>query len=201
MNEAMLYRPNNRKSIWFSLVCALTIHIALVALAENKSKPVVSGSTPEGADIIGIDNPTADPIVMDVSPPEQPPIPDDQEFHDENVAQRIYPRKKISPAPVRSNSAGATNGMRGSAKALALYAPRPAYPYEARRAGITGSGIAQLIVDPASGNVTDARMSQSTGNPVLDNATLSAFRRWRFKAGMAENIAVPITYTLTGVSY
>ena len=34
-----------------------------------------------------------------------------------------------------------------------------------------------------SGSVTDATMAQSIGNPILDNATVSAFRRWRFKPG------------------
>jgi periplasmic protein TonB len=97
---------------------------------------------------------------------------------------------------------GMTTGMRGgSAKALALYAPKPNYPYEARRSGTTGSGIAQLTVNSAAGNVVDVRMAQSTGSPILDNATVSAFRRWRFKPGVASNVNVPITYTLTGVSY
>ena len=88
----------------------------------------------------------------------------------------------------------------GSVKALTLYAPRPVYPYEARRERITGSGIAELIVAPSVGTVIDARMAQSTGSVILDNATLDAFRRWRFKPGAA-NIRVPVTYTLTGVSY
>jgi outer membrane biosynthesis protein TonB len=35
----------------------------------------------------------------------------------------------------------------------------------------------------------------------LDNATVEALRRWRFKPGVASNIAVPVTYTLSGVSY
>jgi TonB family protein len=84
---------------------------------------------------------------------------------------------------------------------LALYAPKPSYPYEARRGGITGSGIAHLIVNSGAGNVIEARMSQSTGNPILDSATLSALRSWRFKPGVASNVEVPITYTLSGVSY
>jgi TonB family protein len=44
-------------------------------------------------------------------------------------------------------------------------------------------------------------MAQSTGSVILDNATLEALCRWRFKPGMARNIRVPITYTLTGVTY
>jgi TonB family protein len=44
-------------------------------------------------------------------------------------------------------------------------------------------------------------MVQSTGNPILDNATVEALRRWRFKPGVAANVHVPITFTLSGVSY
>ena len=44
-------------------------------------------------------------------------------------------------------------------------------------------------------------MSRSTGNAVLDNATISGFRRWRFKPGTVSQVQTPITYTLTGASY
>jgi len=49
--------------------------------------------------------------------------------------------------------------------------------------------------------VTDASMAQSIGNPILDNATVSTFRRWRFKAGAFSKVKVPITYTMSGASY
>ena len=204
MNGALIYRPNNRKLIWIAFACAITIHLGAIAIAQSNSKPIPLKW--EG----GPDN----PVIGMIDPPPQPPDPEiilppepaaiqDQEFVDENVTRApIHPRKKTPAAPVRSNSAGMMSAMRGgSAKALALYAPKPNYPYEARRGGITGSGIAQLTVDTGSGNVIDARMSQSTGNAILDNATVSAFRRWRFKPGVASNVDVPITYTLTGVSY
>ena len=59
-----------------------------------------------------------------------------------------------------------------------------------------------LCFDTASGNVTDASMAQSIGNPILDNATVSTFRRWRFQPGKcAPKVKVPITYPMTGASY
>ena len=88
------------------------------------------------------------------------------------------------------------------AKAVAIFAPKPDYPYEARSRHVTGSGVCVLSVDVSSGNVTDASMAQSIGNPILDNATTSTFRRWRFRAGqVAPKVKVPITYTMTGASY
>ena len=61
------------------------------------------------------------------------------------------------------------------AKVLAINAPRPEYPYEARRQHATGSGVAVLHVDLASGNVTSVALEQSTGHAILDAATVSAF--------------------------
>ena len=88
------------------------------------------------------------------------------------------------------------------AKAVAIFAPKPDYPYEARSRHVTGSGVAVLSVDTASGSVTDATMAQSIGSPILDNATTSTFRRWRFQPGkVAPKVKVPITYTMTGASY
>src|ERR1039457_3565151 len=50
----------------------------------------------------------------------------------------------------------------------AISAPRPDYPYEARRQHMVGRGIAILEVEPFTGNVTHAYMAQSTGYSLLD---------------------------------
>ncbi len=84
------------------------------------------------------------------------------------------------------------------AKALAIYAPRPAYPYEARTKHMTGSGIVLLIVDPSSGNVTSAQLLKSTGHKILDDSALEAFRQWRFKPGSVHKVKIPINFTMQG---
>ena len=81
-----------------------------------------------------------------------------------------------------------------AAKAVAVSTPLPEYPYQARRAQITGSGVCVMIVDTPSGNVTSAVMEQSTGNAILDKVTTDAFRKWRFKPGTVSQIRVPISY-------
>ena len=130
-------------------------------------------------------------------PPEQ--VPADLEiFPEENrMSPPVRPRKKTQVASFVRAIAAPLGGV----KALVTYAPRPVYPYEARRQRITGSGIALLTVDSVDGNVVDVRMVQSCGSSILDNATLDAFQRWRFKPGSVERVQVPITYTLTGPSY
>jgi TonB family protein len=81
-----------------------------------------------------------------------------------------------------------------AAKAVAVSTPIPDYPYQARRAHITRSGVCLMTVDTASGNVTNAVMEQSTGNGILDKVTTDAFRKWRFKPGTVSQIRVPISY-------
>ncbi len=80
------------------------------------------------------------------------------------------------------------------AKAVAVNAPLPGYPYQARRAHITGSGVCVMLVDTASGKVTAAMMAESTGNAILDKVTTDAFRQWRFKRGTVSRVRVPVTY-------
>jgi TonB family protein len=81
-----------------------------------------------------------------------------------------------------------------AAKAVAVSTPIPEYPYQARRAHVTWSGVCLMTVDTASGNVTSAVMDQSTGNGILDKVTTDAFRKWRFKPGTVSQIRVPISY-------
>jgi TonB family protein len=86
-----------------------------------------------------------------------------------------------------------------SAKAFAVNAPRPEYPYEARRQKITGDGV--MTVDPVTGNVISVSMSKTTGSPFLDNAALAGFKKWRFRPGTVSSVTCPVTFTLTGASY
>ena len=76
------------------------------------------------------------------------------EFHEETDAAaeaEPYKPKPIAPIarpPHRSAEAGPMSIS--SAKALAIIAPRPEYPYEAR-SNITGSGVCVVTVDMGSG--------------------------------------------------
>jgi TonB family protein len=60
----------------------------------------------------------------------------------------------------------------------------------------TGTGFALLEVDPRTGIVTSARMSESTGWGALDNAALDAFRQWRFTPGTVSAVRIPVTFGL-----
>ncbi|HZS16491.1 MAG TPA: energy transducer TonB [Candidatus Udaeobacter sp.] len=77
----------------------------------------------------------------------------------------------------------------------------PQYPFEARYVGIGGSGVAVVSVDPSTGLVVSVAMSKSTGNAILDNASLAAFRRWRFAPGRpVSKVHIPVNFVAEPMS-
>ena len=201
MNPALVYRQHGRSIFWIAFMSALAIHLGAVALAKTKSPTTTLEDFNPPADLELVDTAETEPALVEesaVPPPLEQIRPDQDNFQEEN----------ITPPPVRAHrrtrSASLVRGTTASlraVKAMVAYAPRPVYPYEARRQRVTGSGVALLTVDPTSGTVTDVLMSQSCGDAILDNSTLDALRRWRFKPGNVTKVQVPITYTLMGVSY
>src|ERR1051325_973657 len=106
---------------------------------------------------------------------------------------RIYVAAAIAALLLRPQLATAK-----AEAALAVYAPRPQYPYEARAKLQTGAGFAIVTIDPATGHVTKADMSPTTGSKMLDQAALKAFRQWRFRPGTARKVRIPIEFILVG---
>ena len=203
MNPILNYQSRRRWLTWAAFGCAAAIHLGAIVIAQGKAEKVSAPNLPlDGVDVVMGDERPPESLPEEqetVLPPVLPSDPDP--FPPENPTPVRVRKEAIAPV-VRKIGAAAQNPARfGSIKALAINAPRPDYPYEARRQGTTGSGIALLIIDPQTGNVLDARMTFGTGSIILDNATLTAFKRWRFHPGAVTTVQVPITYTLTGASY
>jgi protein TonB len=202
--KPLLYRPPPPWQWWAAFGGAVAIHLTAVALAQKHEAPVeVPPDMPTAvveATLQATEEPTPPP--EDIPLPEPPPPPDIQP---EFVEETTPPPKKPTAqkfAPIKAPQAAGHPGpmSMSSAKALATYAPRPQYPYEARSRHVTGSGVCVVEVAP-SGSVSSASMAQSLGNPILDNAAVSAFRQWRFKPGSVSKVKIPITFTMTGASY
>jgi TonB family protein len=206
MAKPLLYKPPPRWQIYAALAGAIAIHLgAVAAYALKREPPPVDLSDIPTATVDATiqqveDQPTPPP--EDIPIPEAPPMP---EIKPEFVEESTPPprvNRPVKAAPIKAPSAPSGTMNMSSAKATAVSAPRPPYPYECRAKHITGSGVCVLSVDTASGNVTDATMAQSTGNSMLDQATTSTFRRWKFRAGAtAPKVKVPITFTMAGASY
>jgi TonB family protein len=209
MNAALIYRSNGRWLVWVAFACAAGIHLTAIALAETNSQMVSPDLSNDRGEVIGIDTAPPNPPSQteEFSPLEAVPTATEEEPFPEEAphSQPVHPRKHPTVPravrPVASSGRSASPTRLGSLRALVIYGPRPEYPYEARRMRITGSGVALVTIDPATGTVTDVRMRRSTGSAILDDMTIQTFRRWRFKPIEARTVEVPITYTLTGASY
>ena len=205
MDSSMFYRPGGKWQVCAAFCGAVLVHVAAVGMADRSAAAPADAAEPLPDVIIVpiIDDPQpVDPIdpPPELAPP--PPPTTESTFVDDYpspppVRQRLdrQPQRLVQPV------AAAPRMTMASAKVLAINAPRPEYPYEARRVRAIGSGVAILTVDPVTGHVTDVRMTRSIGNVVLDNAAISGFRRWRFKPGTVSVVQTPITYTLTGASF
>jgi TonB family protein len=113
------------------------------------------------------------------------------------------PRPKQQVVPIKAQQVAGTLGTMSisSASALAVFAPRPEYPREARSHRIAGSGVCVVSVDRGSGRVTEASIAQSTGNQILDNSAVSTFRTWIFKPRKVSTVSISFGFTTRGASY
>lgn len=218
--KPQLYKPAPAWPFWAALGGAVLIHSAAVVIAGIHPKEVIPdlAAIPDAVQMEIIQQappdpePTPPPEEEVEPPPPPPPMPETPEFREEQPTPPPKPRPPSPPKPVQPIARPKPVGVPGpapvsgttsmsSARANAISLPHPEYPYEARRAHVTGSGVCLMTVDPSTGNVTDATMAVSTGNPILDNATVTAFRRARFKPGTVSKVKTPITFTMNGAQF
>lgn len=199
MNQALLYRPGSNGQLVTAFALAATIYLSVVAVASIQREVPVSAEEPFASiEGIELDAELSAPPQIDI-PVDSPPAPSwPSDFVESPQPPPRNARQPAAPIRPRGLSGFVSSG---NPRTCALSAPRPEYPYEARSRHATGSGVALVTVDPASGNVTEATMEQSIGNAILDNAAVSAFKRWRFKPGTVAKVRIPITFDLTGASY
>jgi len=164
-----------------------------------------TGSEPmkaEGPPIPDAERPSLEVILPPQKPAQivkQPPPPKTAAIPDAAVEKKPPPANHTIVQPKAHEPVPPAEPMPialtlSALKAVATNAPLPDYPYQAKRAHVTGSGICNLVVDGQSGRVTSATMAESTGSNVLDKVTTDTFGRWRFKPGTVGLVTVPITY-------
>ena len=85
------------------------------------------------------------------------------------------------------------------AKEVAIYAPKPDYTLAARARRLEGEGIFLLQLR-ADGTVKSVNIFKSTGHSELDASAVIAFRKWRFRPGMANKVKIPVTFSVEPAS-
>lgn len=202
-----LYQPIQKWRVGAAFSAALLIHCAAVAFAVHHydlatELPPAGEGFPQ-VDLIpdATDDPTPPPPDVPDPPPSAIPT---REFPEERpTLSPVQPRTNTRVTPIVKVKRDVTSGSQSfsTVRISALSAPRPEYPYEARRQRLTGSGIVVITVNDLTGSVTDVAMEVSTGSALLDNAAISGFRRWRFKPGTVSKVRAPVTFALTGAQY
>jgi TonB family protein len=153
-------------------------HLETAAKASKQKPPPAAEPPPPSRPVVGLIPPPEEPATAPTRPKKA------------RVKKRATAPEQSEPSP----SPVAAPLSLSAAQTMALSAPLPEYPYEAKRSDVTGTGVCVMTVDIESGKVTDAIMAQSTGNAVLDKVTTETFKRWRFKPGTVSHVRVPITY-------
>jgi TonB family protein len=117
------------------------------------------------------------------------------------MARVLFVVAVITVLSAATSLVDATPTTRSPHYAVALYAPAPEIPAEARAKHLAGNGLCILYVRP-DGTVSHVDMAQSTGQPLLDAASIQAFSRWRFRPNSiiirrdgSRRVRIPISYT------
>jgi TonB family protein len=78
------------------------------------------------------------------------------------------------------------------------YSPTPEYSVSARARHLEGSGLFMLHLRP-DGSVQYVEVLKGTGQQELDEACVSAYKRWRFRqniAARAKKLKMPVTFKM-----
>jgi len=99
--------------------------------------------------------------------------------------------------PVNGASSRGGEGFAGGAQRAARLTsnPKPTYPRLSIRYGEQGEALCRLEID-AEGRVIGAKIARSSGHARLDEAALSAVKRWRFEPATRDGVPEPSFATL-----
>jgi TonB family protein len=111
-----------------------------------------------------------------------------------NLASLFLGRAGVIIAAILASALTVAGEESGRATAVALYAPRPQLPDVALKKRLAGRGLFLSHVRP-DGRVSRVDVLRSTGHAELDNAVVSAFKRWRFTPGTVKEVRTPVTFT------
>lgn len=131
--------------------------------------------------MIQLPSPGPTQVALDVPPPPAP------------VVQAVAPAP-VAPAaaPVAPAAPAASSAVEGGdLSSQVLAAKPPVYPVEARRAREQGTVKLLVLVGP-DGRVSDVAVSSSSGSKRLDQAALSAVKRWRWSPTKRDGAAVAV---------
>jgi len=182
-----------------ALAILIVVFYAVPQLGEGMSISTVTDITVEVENIPQTKVNTAPP------PPARPSIPiaseDDDIPDDETLDDSIFEfdNALAAPPPPMDDEDEEVPFFKVSKKPVVVVKTQPKYPELARRAGIEGQVVCEIVVGK-DGKVKKARVVKSV--PMLDEAALSAVKTWVFTPGeqrdrkVAVKMIVPVQFKL-----
>ena len=145
-----------------------------------------------------------EPPRLDVAPPkiEPPgslPLPRDATPPALARAERnpLVQIEKIEPSVASAGSVAsvAEQGSNSNEFPRAVVNPAPVYPAEALQQRLVGRVVLRVTIE-ATGRVTNVKLHQSSGSPLLDDAARAAVEQWRFEPTRKQELLVPIRFVI-----
>jgi TonB family protein len=214
------------RSVALSALLFLTaVVLVMVATSVLDGGRVMTWTTPPVGDLslppandLGkyFTEPGVVPVAPDRVPPDPGPlVPVEDALITPDAPASIEPGRGIVEGPPGAGETGDARGTPGGGgpeglpaqgefvyyevAPVAVQKVVPDYPAIAQQAGIEGT-VKLLVLVGRDGHVADATVQTSI--PMLDDAALSAVRRWRFSPALSSGhpvavwIALPVTFTL-----
>lgn len=85
--------------------------------------------------------------------------------------------------------------LRRTTSPLAVVNPPPVYPRQAKRHGLQGEALLNVLVDSA-GKVIQVQVASSTGHGILDKSAVQAMWKWLFQPGSKDGLASEMWVTI-----
>ena len=212
-----------RRDLIIGLIVSLAIHGGVAWMGELLRPGKKNHTTQEKEQVIQIEMPKIDPeepekvesdeapTPLDIQPPMQQDVP--QLVQVDSFVQPIQPPPPEGLKPM-TGMIVIPSGNRGLGKGIqvfdiskldkvpsAKFQQSPQYPFEMRRAGVTGEVVVDFIVD-TEGNVKNAYAARSTQRE-FEAAAVQAVNKWKFNIGKVGgrpvnfHMQVPISFSLT----
>lgn len=189
---------------WGFVALSAVLHLAVVLLGVrwHPARPLPEKPEDQGIEI---------DFVINATPAATAPTGTVISDERDQITPLAKPEEKISPKTSPSPEAKSVSNTRSTetasstARGVAVPAPRgnprPEYPEMAKRKGWQGECLLRVSVSP-EGKATSVSVYRSSGYASLDQAALTAVRRWRFLpqsvggACVASTIEVPVNFSL-----
>lgn len=109
---------------------------------------------------------------------------------------RTPPGSGRAPGDAVRSGAGQQNAVVSVSELAVKKRVKPVYPLASRKRGESGTAV--LIISIDGGRVTSVSIERSSGHKALDEAAVTAVKKWEFAAAGRIKARVPITFSLKG---